>query len=353
VEIDGRPIGSTPLPKPIQVAPGTHLVRVTKPRFEVFEARVVVASQEQRELGVSLPPSASAAPPSAAPALTTPQVPSPEPRPKPPPYHVGISIGALLSPSFNGGAAQACNSPLEEQGAALPGCRDRKRPFGPLLWANFGYEPLPGLELDVMLGYARAGEGLTRSIRASGEDAERHYLATDYRDTTELSALMAALGVGYRARLRVPLTLKLGVGIARTRLDYGNAGTYAISVVNRDDPNDVYQGTARVEVPEKQQLLWLPLLAPELRASWQLSSKLSVDVGVGLLVLFGSSALRTGSSPTLNHQEGDRSTSLPEVPGGFAHSSLPVQPGALSLPPERGLGTVLAFTPSLGGRFEL
>jgi hypothetical protein len=352
VELDGRARGSTPLPAALRVAPGTHVVRVTKPGFEPFDARLVVASQQHRKLDVSLRPTRqeptkpSQPPPPVEVARSTP------PAPKAPAersLHLAASVGAVISPSFNGGAAASCDASIEHAGSTLPGCRDRSRPLGPLLRVTLGYELSPGLELDLTLGYLRAEERLTRSVLGRG-DLDRRYVATDYRDKTELSALSAALGIGYRFRARTPLGIKLGLGIARTSLAHENSGTFAISAANPKSPNDVYEGSESVQVPETEATTWLPLLAPEARIGFQITPHFSVDVGLGLLVMFGSSEQRTGSTSLSG--EGERRTALNDVPGGFADGS-DVRPGVIALPEERRLGTVVAFTPTLGGRFDL
>jgi hypothetical protein len=214
---------------------------------------------------------------------------------------------------------------------------------------GLGYEVVTGLELDVSVGYTRVTERLTRSIVASG-DRNRRYAATDYEDETTLSALTAALGVGHRFRLRTPVTLKLGVGLARVTLDHRNDGTFSISTTNPRDPTDTYVGSQRVQVPETELVTWLPLVAPEVRVGWQLTPRLSLDVGLGVVALFGSAALRTGA--TSLSAEGERRTGLDEISGGFADGGS-VRPGVLALPAERRLGAVWAFTPSVGGRFEL
>ncbi len=348
VQVDGRDCGSTPLPAALRVAPGTHLVRVTKLGFEPFEGRVVVASQQKRSLRAVL---------KATPAPATLASPAPtrsgllEKRKQParsPRFHLTLGIGALVSPSLDGGAANSCNE-VASLDAQLPGCRNRRRPLGPWPRLSVGYEVVAGLELDLSLGYTRVTERLTRSIVASG-DRNRRYAATDYEDETTLSALTAALGVGHRFRWRTPVTLKLGVGLARVMLNHSNDGAFTISTTNPRDPTDVYVGSQRVQVPETELVAWLPLVAPEVRLGWQLTPRLSVDVGLGAVVMFGSSALRTGA--TSLSAEGERRTGLDDVPGGFADGSN-VRPGVLALPAERRLGVFWAFTPSVGGRFEL
>jgi hypothetical protein len=56
VEIDGKSIGTSPLPKPKRVSVGTHRVKVSKASFEKVEQDVNVGSQETKKLDVKLEP---------------------------------------------------------------------------------------------------------------------------------------------------------------------------------------------------------------------------------------------------------------------------------------------------------
>jgi hypothetical protein len=355
VEVDGRPRGHSPLPAPLRVASGSHAVRVSKPGFVPFQDHVVVASQQRRKLVVKLERSASlASVPTPAPPVVAqaPAAPRPERPPpvNPPAFHVSASVGVLWAASLAGGAAEACGQSVSHEGTELPGCRDRERPLGPVVRASLGYEVLPGLELHLGLGYLRASEALTRSLVATGEEA-REYPSTDYRDRTELSALLAMLGVGHRFQTPLPLELRLGVGVARTTLEHHNEGTFAITVRNSSAPSESYSGTEHVSIPETSATSWLPVFWPDVRVGIPLTRRLSLDLGLGLLLLFGSSDARSGATSLSGADQ--RRTALADVPDGFGPGSEVVRPGVLALPLERRLGLVVGFTPSLGGRFDL
>jgi hypothetical protein len=54
VELDGNPLGPSPLAGPLPVGLGSHTVRVTKPGFEPFEKEVSFSSEQSVELKVAL-----------------------------------------------------------------------------------------------------------------------------------------------------------------------------------------------------------------------------------------------------------------------------------------------------------
>ncbi len=56
VSIDGAPVGSTPLEKPVVVDIGTREIAVTKPGFKPFRSSVPVGGQKQASLKVTLEP---------------------------------------------------------------------------------------------------------------------------------------------------------------------------------------------------------------------------------------------------------------------------------------------------------
>lgn len=354
VELDGRLRGRTPLGRIIRLAPGTHALRVTKSGYHASVLRLVMASQQRRTLEITLQPVPVApltAPASAGPARQ-PAPPATAPAPAPPAersLYLEASAGAFMAPSFAGGAPASCASPPEYAGAALPSCRDRQRPLGPMFAVALGYPVVNGLELELSLGYLRGTERLTRSVVADGE-LGRQYASTDNRDISELSAVTAMVGLGHRFRWPVLVDARLRLGVARATLEQSNDGTFAISTVNAGDGEDVYTASQRVSVPERAEALWLPLLSPELRAGVQLSKRFSVSFGAALLVLVGPNRLRSGA--TSLSRDGQRRTSLQDVPDGFADGT-DVRPGVIALPEEQRFGTTVALAPSLGARLEL
>gem|GEM_PF-2053962 len=72
VEVDGKPVGKTPLAKVIEVAPGPHQVKVVAPGKRPFERKVEVASSVSVELPVTLEDEPAAVSP--APVVAPPTV---------------------------------------------------------------------------------------------------------------------------------------------------------------------------------------------------------------------------------------------------------------------------------------
>lgn len=261
VVVDGRERGTTPLREVLIVAPGTHSVRVTKPGFETVESSVLVASRQRRKLEIVLRRAGAGQDAK----LLAERRPTPVVRqaiPNERHVYAAAALGGLLAPSFAGGAAEACGSSSE--------CRDRDRPFGPLVACRFGYEVAQRLGLDLTLGFFQAREQLTRTVVAAG-DLGRLYPASDYRDETKLSAIAAMLGLAYRAEWTLGLEARLGVGIVRGDVSHENQATFAISTVNPDNPSATYEGSQRVSIPEMSATLWIPAVAPELRLSYPIS----------------------------------------------------------------------------------
>jgi hypothetical protein len=57
VEVDGRPMGETPLRTPLELPPGAHVVAVTKNGHDAFVTELAVGRGEQRRLTAALPTS--------------------------------------------------------------------------------------------------------------------------------------------------------------------------------------------------------------------------------------------------------------------------------------------------------
>jgi tetratricopeptide (TPR) repeat protein len=54
IDVDGRPWGRSPMPKPRRVRASTHTVHVAKPGFSTFEGEITIAPQEQKKVEVKL-----------------------------------------------------------------------------------------------------------------------------------------------------------------------------------------------------------------------------------------------------------------------------------------------------------
>lgn len=59
VEVDGRPIGATPLPRAKRVKLGAHKIRVTKSGFDPFEREITIASNQSVDVDAKLEPEVS------------------------------------------------------------------------------------------------------------------------------------------------------------------------------------------------------------------------------------------------------------------------------------------------------
>src|SRR5262249_52022050 len=179
VAVDGRARGSTPLPGPVAVDAGTHGVRVSREGHETFEAQVVVAGGQRKRLQATLRPLRSgAAGPGPSPGTGGPLRPGPAPEPGFRPHlYLQAAAGGALAPSFGGSADARC---------AAGDCSSRARPLGLLAGARVGYRLSGGLGLELFAGYAYLKESATRQARAESETIPLE--ATDYRDTTSLSA---------------------------------------------------------------------------------------------------------------------------------------------------------------------
>lgn len=57
VSVDGRAIGTTPLLRPLELSPGTHLLTLTKNGYEAFSEDIQVARDEKRTMNIKLPSS--------------------------------------------------------------------------------------------------------------------------------------------------------------------------------------------------------------------------------------------------------------------------------------------------------
>ena len=55
VAIDGRPVGTTPLPKTIELSPGRYYITVTKQGRKPFSAEIEVARDSEKKLAVAMP----------------------------------------------------------------------------------------------------------------------------------------------------------------------------------------------------------------------------------------------------------------------------------------------------------
>jgi hypothetical protein len=190
---------------------------------------------------------------------------------------------------------------------------------------------------------------MTRRLTADGE-AGRKYFSSDYKDTTKLSGLTAALSASARFLEKTPLTLRMWVGVARLTAKTGNEGTFTgdVSGTAASGVTETATVSQRVSIPEQNATLWAPFLGPEVRFGYRISKAFSVDVGVAGWLMFASQADRVGTSALGATR---RAVVLDPVPRGFP-SGAAVVPGVMQLPQEKAAGTTFVVLPTVGARFD-
>jgi hypothetical protein len=311
---------------------GTHKVEVVSSGFAPFRGDVTLETGQREVMQVALERDLS------SPMWRTGFVP-----------HVYVELlgGVGWAPSFGGGADAACG-----RGE----CADRSRPFGFLVGARGGYALTSGLGLELFIGFLSVGESMTRKVTAQGEQG-RTYTAQDYEDETTLSGPMAAVSASYRLLEKTPLTFRVWGGAARMSARFSNAGTFSgLFTVQQPPPASSFDVTVtqRSSVPEESASIWVPFVGPEARFGYQVTKKLSFDIGVALFVMLPPDTERKGRN-TLS-RAGGRVAAVDEIdlssdPRCTSGACL-VRPGTLSLPAENGFGTSFLIAPTVGGRFD-
>jgi len=264
--------------------------------------------------------------------------------------HVYVELlgGIGFAPSFAGGADSACGSGT---------CGDRSRPFGFIVGARGGYVLTRGLGIELFLGYLTLKESMARTVIAQGERG-RTYTATDYEDETSLSGPLAALSASYRLLETTPLTFRVWAGAARMGARFSNGGTFSgpfeVTAGTPPTPFEVTV-TQHTSVPEESASIWVPLVGPEVRFGYQVTKKLSFDLGVALFLMLAPDTERNGNN-TLS-RSGGRVAALQETdvssdPNCPAGTTCLARPGTLTLRSENGFGTFFLIAPTLAGRFD-
>lgn len=260
-----------------------------------------------------------------------------------PHIYVEVVGGLGLATSFGGSADAACS-----RGE----CSNESNALGFLAGARGGYQISPVLGADLLLGYLLLSESMTRKIRANVEGSD--FTSNDYEDKTKLAGPIAAVGVTARFLDKTPVTLRVWAGAGRFLASFENSGTFTGTTPNRQPilgttNYETISVTQRMSVPEKNERIWVPLVAPEARIGYRFSKKLSADVGVALLLMFAPDTPRTGSGG-LSTGEGDREALISRA-NAFTNP-----PGDLSrvfkLPSETGFATFYVILPTVAGRFD-
>lgn len=258
-------------------------------------------------------------------------------------------IGLGWAASLGGSADQACAETVTDpSGQAAGGCTDRSRPLGFLLGVRGGYALTPALGVELFLGYAALRESMVRRVYADRDQQQNALFASDYRDQTRVSALIAAVSPSYRFFETTPLTIRAWLGVARLRTSTSNRGTFT-GTIERNGA--VYRFSEGVTVPEEAGAAWAPLVGPEIRLGYRLSRALTAEIGVLALLVFPESVPRTGESGVLERVRGRRSAVLGDYtePGeGLTNPSL----GVATLREENALGSFLSILPNVSVRMD-
>lgn len=344
IVVDGEPLGTTPI-APLPVDAGTRLVRVSKPGFVTFEARVVVAGKQRRVVPVQLVPlrrDGVGTAPSSADVLEARTVRSPAPpKVRSTRLYAELVGGLAWAPSFGGDSEAACD-------ASSSACSDRDRPLGGLLGARAGYELGRGLGVELFAGYLALSASQRRVIEGSGEPTVSTLTSDDYRDETSVRAGVAALSASYRVLAKTPLTFRVWAGVGRAFVETANRGTFTGTYTPTGGSPVPLR--AQVAVPEVPRTVWMPIGGSEVRFGVRLSQRLSMDAGVAALWAFPGDTPRNSDNVFGRTREGRRTGRLPTLElerGGSA------EPGTITLPTERALGGgLLILLPTVGMRLD-
>jgi hypothetical protein len=264
-----------------------------------------------------------------------------------PHLYVEVFGGLGFGRSLGGSAGEACDGTIREpDGDSQPGCTDRSRPFGFLVGARGGYAIVGGLGLELALGYVSLSESMTRRVRADGEPQVTELYSERFDDSTRVAGPLAALAASYRILETTPLTFRLAVGVARLTSDTEGRGTFR-GTAQASSTSPVETFDILLDIPERNESFWAPLLAPEVRFGYRFSKAFSLDLGVGALIMFPPEVLRTAQTGF----GGDRRAAafpdpVPTLEGGS------IVPGTVRLPREDVAGTIVVLTPTVGGRVD-
>ncbi|HYP90726.1 MAG TPA: PEGA domain-containing protein [Polyangiaceae bacterium] len=231
--------------------------------------------------------------------------------------YADVELAMLLADSLGGGAHARCN------------CNSLA--LGVLAAGRLGYVALPRLGLELGFGAVSLTETLDRSLRARSDTGLR-WASNDYRDSTRLTGPWLGLGAAFQTAGAWPFTARLSAGAALLHAQTSSSGSFASEPIAGQSLERV------VNVPEQAHWLLTPFIASELRLGYQLSARVSADVGLGLWLFLPKSSQRRGTDQTF----GERAMALPKSPDDAA------TPGVLSLPGEKVAGAFLALSPAIG-----
>lgn len=237
--------------------------------------------------------------------------------------------GVMYAPGLGGAADEAC---------ASGDCSDESHGPGLLFGGRAGYQLPSGLALEVAGGYLAIRTEVTRSLAVSARDLPAGISTQDYNDTTTLGGVFAALGASYRLLKDTPLTFRLQGGVGRFGATFENSATYSGADL---DPNP-----QKISITERDESIWVPFVAPEVRFGYRMSALFSFDAGLSFWAFFPPETLRTGVN---EREDGTRRASVTRVTAGSGGNPA----GVFGLETERGFSTFFALAATAGVRFDL
>ncbi len=328
VTIDDRPRGATPL-APQRATTGTHVVRITKEGFVPFEAKLTVVGDQTAAVDVVLSPTTAPEAPVPTPngVVTTAPVSNAE---APAPSSslrafAEAEVAFAATPGFGGALGASCSGACESGLGA-----------GFLALAHGGVFTRSGFGFSVDAGYLSVGASLkNRNVALHPIDLPDNLGTAE--DDLRLSGLLLGGSAVFDTMKRVPLILRLGVGVLLGTLHDERDGTASTNA--RANPNPASGGAefpARAypfdssESPGADSFY----LAPEVRTGFRASEHFELSIGLRALVLF---AFEAPSWSDVN----------PVVPGPDYHvGQLTFGAQALSA------RTMIILTPGVSARFE-
>lgn len=243
----------------------------------------------------------------------------------------------LWASSFGGSADASCGSTVVfADDSSGPGCSDRSRPFGAAVSVRVAYNWLPNLWLEAGLGYLSLSAHMRRSLEVAGENAL--FGSRDLDDRVTLSGGLLTMGLSYRVLPKTPIVARVSTGLLLGRQTASVSGAFAQT---SNFEATMVRGGGELHLDEDPAFVWSPLVSPELRAGIRVTPRLTVDLGLALLILFVPHQNRTGDAW---QQRDERRWPLTRDGANV---------GIVQLPNESALGAVVAFAPSVGARWDL
>jgi hypothetical protein len=254
-----------------------------------------------------------------------------------PHVYVEAIAGGAIAPSFGGSADQSCSS---------GGCSSSTPPVGILAGARGGYELVRGLGVELFLGYLTLRETMTRTETAKADPHVQSLVSKDWDDATRINGPMAAISASYQMLDKTPLTFRVWAGAARVKATFGNGGTF--KGVSKDPTNPGQTGTFSLhfDLEEQAPNLWVPFVGPEVRMGLRLSDSFTIDAGLAALFMFPA------ATPRKAYDGGPRAYPVGGSPGKYPDGTPIPQAGQVELPQENGFGTIVAFAPTIGARYD-